>query len=211
MAADGLPAAPAFLQSELAKGNEKRVKLIQQYRTVVEKELDEVCGEILTLLDKYLIPSASTVEASVFYLKMKADYHRYLAEFKVRARTRSTRPQHTQDLLLQWCIRAAGTAAIASCRGQAQLGACTARWGYLGTAAPCVQVDEDRKTASDRTLEAYKAAQEKAMAELPSTNPIRLGLALNFSVFYYEVLNQPEQACSLAKQVGGEQGLGQCE
>ncbi len=52
---------------------------------MVEKELDEICGEILSLLDKYLVPSASTVEASVFYLKMKADYHRYLAEFKARA------------------------------------------------------------------------------------------------------------------------------
>eukprot|EP00983_Pelagomonas_calceolata_P040464 1137628-Pelagomonas_calceolata.AAC.3 len=67
----------------MAKGNEKRVKLIQRYRSVVEKELDEVCGEILGLLDEHLVPSASTVEASVFYLKMKADYHRYLAEFKV--------------------------------------------------------------------------------------------------------------------------------
>lgn len=35
------------------------------------------------LLDKYLIPSASTTEAAVFYLKMKADYHRYLSEYKV--------------------------------------------------------------------------------------------------------------------------------
>jgi hypothetical protein len=67
----------------MAKGNEKRVKLIQQYRAVVEKELDDVCGEILSLLDQHLVPSASSVEASVFYLKMKADYHRYLAEFKV--------------------------------------------------------------------------------------------------------------------------------
>lgn len=42
----------------------------------------QICGEVLELLDKYLVPSATTTEASVFYLKMKADYHRYLAEFK---------------------------------------------------------------------------------------------------------------------------------
>lgn len=38
-----------------------------------------------------------------------------------------------------------------------------------------------------------------ATSELPPTHPIRLGLALNFSVFYFEILNAPDRACQLAK------------
>ncbi|KAH8511249.1 hypothetical protein H0E87_008704 [Populus deltoides] len=41
--------------------------------------------------------------------------------------------------------------------------------------------------------------QDIALTELAPTHPIRLGLALNFSVFYYEILNSPDRACNLAK------------
>lgn len=57
----------------------------------------------------------------------------------------------------------------------------------------------DRKDAAEDSLVAYKAASDVAMTELPPTHPIRLGLALNFSVFYYEILNSPDRACRLAK------------
>jgi 14-3-3 protein epsilon len=49
-------------------------------------------------------------------------------------------------------------------------------------------------------LEAYTAASEISNTELKTTHPIRLGLALNFSVFHYETLNDPAKACNLAKQ-----------
>lgn len=57
-----------------------------------------------------------------------------------------------------------------------------------------------KKQASDNAHDAYKAAMEVAKAELLVTHPIRLGLALNFSVFYYEVLSNPEEACKMARQ-----------
>ena len=49
-------------------------------------------------------------------------------------------------------------------------------------------------------MKSYERASEIATAQLPPTHPIRLGLALNFSVFYYEIQNSPDKACHLAKQ-----------
>jgi len=130
-------------QKEENKGNESHVKKIKEYRTKVERELAEICQDILNVLDKHLIPSSATGESKVFYYKMKGDYHRYLAEF------------------------ATGS---------------------------------NRKDAAENSLIAYKSASDIAITELPPTHPIRLGLALNFSVFYYEILNSPDRACHLAKQ-----------
>ena len=53
----------------------------------------------------------------------------------------------------------------------------------------------------DNSQEAYQQAFDISKEKMDPTHPIRLGLALNFSVFYYEILNSPEKACSLAKQV----------
>jgi len=130
-------------QKEENKGNETHVQKTREYRKKVERELVNICEDILNVLEKHLIPTATSGESKVFYQKMKGDYHRYLAEFAT---------------------------------------------------------GEERKKAADHSLSAYEAAREVATVSLLPTHPIRLGLALNFSVFYYEIMNAPDRACQLAKQ-----------
>ena len=62
------------------------------------------------------------------------------------------------------------------------------------------QSGDVRKASSQEALTSYDSASAIANADLPPTHPIRLGLALNFSVFFYEILNSPDRACHLAKQ-----------
>ena len=76
--------------------------MAKEYREKVEKELRDICQDVLVgagwsghphsqiiktffqgLLDKFLIAKASNAESKVFYLKMKGDYFRYLAEVAV--------------------------------------------------------------------------------------------------------------------------------
>lgn len=55
--------------------------------------------------------------------------------------------------------------------------------------------------AVEKSSEAYKAAYGAASESMEPTHPIRLGLALNYSVFHYEIRNKPDEACQLAKSV----------
>jgi len=125
------------------EGSDRKQAMAKEYREKIEKELQEICGDVLSLLDKFLIPKASNAESKVFYLKMKGDYYRYLAE---------------------------------------------------------VAIGDVRAGVLDNSQNAYSEAFEIAKSKMQPTHPIRLGLALNFSVFYYEILNSPEKACQLAKQ-----------
>ncbi|XP_064383125.1 14-3-3 protein zeta-like [Halichondria panicea] len=61
----------------------------------------------------------------------------------------------------------------------------------------------DKNEIVGKAKEAYEAAVE-AGNEMPSTHPIRLGLALNYSVFHYEIANEPEKACAFAKKAFDE-------
>jgi len=57
-------------QKEESKGNDENVKRLKNYRKRVEDELAKVCNDILSVIDKHLIPSSNAVESTVFFYKM---------------------------------------------------------------------------------------------------------------------------------------------
>merc|ERR1712084_144852 len=60
--------------------------------------------------------------------------------------------------------------------------------------------DGDAKSkAAENARQAYEDAAKVAEKDLAVTHPIRLGLTLNYSVFQYEVLSNPDEACKMAR------------
>jgi len=56
-----------------------------------------------------------------------------------------------------------------------------------------------KEGAAEKARLAYADASAVAEKDLAVTHPIRLGLALNYSVFQYEVLSNPDEACKMAR------------
>lgn len=149
------------IQTKQQQDEQLRTRLAAEYKKKIEEELATVCNEVLDLLDNHLIknedqtPSGEEndmslqVESKVFYLKMKGDYYRYLAE---------------------------------------------------------VNTLEAKEEVIAKSEQAYEQAFETAKSGISDTglmkptHPIRLGLALNFSVFYYEIRGDHGKACELAKK-----------
>lgn len=128
------------------QNNSKYLHLVSELKLKLESELVAACQRMLMFIDEHLLKNSSSAESKVFYLKLKGDYYRYLAEFT------------------------------------------------LG---------ENHDVISKNSLNAYKQATE-ASKPLKSSNPIKLGLALNYSVFYYEVLTNPVEAINIANAAFNE-------
>lgn len=120
---------------------EQYESVLKKYNDQIVGEMESICTEVCDLVDEFN-KNAGEAESKVFFLKMKGDYYRYMAEVTTGSKL------------------------------------------------------EEFKTAA---LNAYKQAEKEA-GTLMVSHPIRLGLALNFSVFYFEIMNEPKKACELAKQ-----------
>jgi 14-3-3 protein epsilon len=130
------------LEKKEEKKNSQHLNYLKELKSKVEDEMRKICDNIQSVLDQYLVPGAKDSETKVFYLKLKADYFRYRAEFTV---------------------------------------------------------DQENQKAVAQAEKAYRDAYEISEKDIPISSATRLGLALNFSVFYYEIKGMREEACTIAK------------
>lgn len=128
-------------QQKWMQDYEEEAQWAREYRWKIQTDLHKMFDRSITLMDSYLIPNA-TPESKVFYLKMKADNYKLIAEIN----------------------------------------------------------DGDVKVdALQNARLSYDESQKVAEKGLDATHPIRLGLALAYSAFQFDLLSNPNEACKLAR------------
>jgi len=152
---------------------------LEAYKKAIEAKMQAICNEVLTLLEdgtKDIQMGTETIKAA----------------------------SGTSGLLTYW-TNVKPTEAIEGDKGKEgenkednearifYLKMCGDYYRYL---AEFNSAEENKRGAEC----AYTNAMELAKTTLPETHPTRLGLALNFSVCYYEILKKPQDACKLAKE-----------
>ncbi|CCM04046.1 uncharacterized protein FIBRA_06205 [Fibroporia radiculosa] len=82
--------------------------------------------------------------------------------------------------------------------GEEKVFYCKMRGDYYRYLAEMTR-NQTRDQYATTSLDAYKFAYKHALVTLDPTHPTRLGLALNFAVYYHDICHSPERACFLAK------------
>ena len=125
-------------EREENKGKVNRVIALRGFKSKIEEELAGLLNQYITSIDNAFLVHPTSESSRILFLKMKADYCRYLAEIQ---------------------------------RMQVQL-----------------------------VRNAYIQAYDAARATLPPAHPLRTGIALNYSVFHYEIAGNKAGAREIASQ-----------
>lgn len=131
-------------EREDKKGKVNRVIILRGFRAKIEEELASLLSQYISLINNVFLNDPSNENSKILFLKMKADYLRYLAEI-----------QRTQIQIVQ-----------------------------------------------DAYAQAYKAAKSL----LNPAHPLRTGIVLNYSVFYFEIVGNKLSAKEIAK-LGYEEAI----
>lgn len=170
---------------------EQQLAVCKDYRVSLEKELCASCNDVVSLVQGTILPKAN------------AELARTLPGLITNAQSYKDKQidnleKELQTQLSEYESKSQYLTKITNAE------ALVFYFKMLGdynryVAEAMIDSEQDRIQASCRALGAYFFANEIARVHLAPSHPMRLGLSLNFSVFYYEILNKPDRACNLAK------------
>jgi 14-3-3 protein epsilon len=130
-----------YMEEKEKEKTSDRITIIQNYKNILETEIFDICKNVISLINNFLLTKTILDESKIFFLKMKGDYYRYLCEFKSLSENKN-------------------------------------------------YVEESEKN--------YKMAVELSQ-NISWINPVKLGLYLNYSVFFYEIKKDTKKAKQMAK------------
>ncbi|CAI2378245.1 unnamed protein product [Moneuplotes crassus] len=139
------------------------------YKNKIREELEQKCMKVIEIVKTKSLPKATEKESITFYHKMIGDYYRYIAENYGPDKD----PPNLDSI------------------------------GVMGKVSEYYEQEKDSENpvlfeSSKGALEHYEKAT-KAAADLKPYNSTKLGLALNCSVFYYEIKSDIPKACKIAE------------
>ena len=68
------------LEAEQKSKNSRNVEIIKYYKEQIEQEIKNYCHLILKTIEEKLLQNVRGTQTEIYYLKMQADYFRYLSE-----------------------------------------------------------------------------------------------------------------------------------
>ncbi|EAR82518.1 14-3-3 family protein 14-3-3 beta/zeta (macronuclear) [Tetrahymena thermophila SB210] len=157
-------------------------KYLMKYINKIEKEICLRCEEINSLIDRNLMKYVSDLKQKILYFKLKGDYMRYYAEvLKTRLLMYHMREQsYLQD----------DDSNHSSNRDEED----------ENEQALSNFEFKEFEEVNEEALFAYSEAEKLAKSELALSNPLRLALYLNMSVYFFEIQDKVKQAIQIANE-----------
>ena len=70
------------MEEKEQKNPSEKLEIIKNYKNILEEDIKNICKNVITLINNFLLTKNILDESKIFYLKMKGDYYRYLCEIK---------------------------------------------------------------------------------------------------------------------------------
>ena len=179
--------------ADQAERYEDMVQFLKEIMSEAEEDLSVDVRNLLSVGFKNLIGARRTAWRTIFAIEQNKKYEQFSEKVKQYKKKVEEELSNLCEDIIQSVKDKSLPKATSS---ESQTFYLKMIGDYYRYIAECVEGDKLEEVTA-KALDFYEQASKKA-EDLPAYNSSRLGLALNFSVFYYELKKDSSKACEIA-------------